>query len=35
MRATDDRGNTQPETVPFNANGYLFGAVVRHPLTVA
>ncbi len=34
-RATDDRGDTQPDTVPFNANGYLFGAVVRHALTVA
>ena len=33
-RATDDRGNTQPDTTPFNANGYLFGAVVRHALTV-
>jgi DMSO/TMAO reductase YedYZ molybdopterin-dependent catalytic subunit len=34
-RATDDRGNTQPATTPLNANGYLFDAVVRHPLTVA
>ena len=33
-RATDDRGNTHPDTTPFNANGHLFGAVVRHPLTV-
>ena len=33
-RATDDRGNVQPEATPFNANGYLFGAVVRHALTV-
>jgi DMSO/TMAO reductase YedYZ molybdopterin-dependent catalytic subunit len=33
-RATDCDGNTQPETVPFNTNGYLFWAVVRHPVTV-
>jgi DMSO/TMAO reductase YedYZ molybdopterin-dependent catalytic subunit len=34
-RATDERGNTQPDVTPFNSNGYLFDAVVRHPLTVA
>ena len=34
-RATDADGRTQPMTVPFNSNGYLFGAVVRHPVTVA
>ena len=33
-RATDWAGTTQPDTVPFNTNGYLFGAVVRHPVTV-
>lgn len=33
-RATDSRGNVQPETVPFNDQGYLFGAVVNHPVTV-
>jgi DMSO/TMAO reductase YedYZ molybdopterin-dependent catalytic subunit len=33
-RATDQAGTTQPETVPFNTNGYLFWAVVRHPVTV-
>jgi DMSO/TMAO reductase YedYZ molybdopterin-dependent catalytic subunit len=33
-RATDWRGATQPATAPFNDNGYLFGAVVRHPVTV-
>jgi len=33
-RATDRAGTTQPETVPFNTNGYLFWAVVRHPVTV-
>lgn len=33
-RATDSRGNTQPSSVPFNDQGYLFGAVVDHPITV-
>ena len=31
-RATDTDGRTQPATVPFNTNGDLFGAVVRHPV---
>jgi DMSO/TMAO reductase YedYZ molybdopterin-dependent catalytic subunit len=34
-RATDETGVTQPETVPHNTLGYLFGAIVRHPVTVA
>ncbi|MFC6016126.1 sulfite oxidase [Plantactinospora solaniradicis] len=34
-RATDVTGASQPETVPHNTQGYLFGAVVRHPVTVA
>jgi DMSO/TMAO reductase YedYZ molybdopterin-dependent catalytic subunit len=34
-RATDADGRTQPATVPFNTNGYLFGAIVRHPVQVA
>jgi DMSO/TMAO reductase YedYZ molybdopterin-dependent catalytic subunit len=33
-RATDTAGRTQPESVPYNTGGYLFGAVVRHPITV-
>ncbi len=33
-RATDRDGVSQPETVPFNANGYQFWAVARHPVTV-
>ncbi|MEV7184912.1 sulfite oxidase [Kitasatospora sp. NPDC093102] len=33
-RATDDQGNTQPERAVFNREGYLFGAVVAHPVTV-
>jgi hypothetical protein len=31
-RATDRNGRTQPATVPFNQLGYLFWAVVRHPV---
>jgi DMSO/TMAO reductase YedYZ molybdopterin-dependent catalytic subunit len=34
-RATDSEGNVQPDSVPFNDSGYLFGAVVNHPITVA
>ncbi|GAA3229265.1 sulfite oxidase [Actinocorallia longicatena] len=34
-RATDEHGTVQPETAPFNTLGYQFGAVVRHPVTVA
>lgn len=34
-RATDTAGNSQPEVSPFNDGGYLFGAVVNHPVTVA
>lgn len=33
-RATDDKGNTQPATVPFNEKGYLYGAIVSHPVTI-
>jgi DMSO/TMAO reductase YedYZ molybdopterin-dependent catalytic subunit len=34
-RATDATGTAQPEVAPYNTLGYLFGAVVRHPVTVA
>ena len=34
-RATDVTGATQPERAVFNQQGYLFDAVVRHPVTVA
>ena len=34
VRARDDRGNVQPASVPFNEQGYLFGAVVAHPVSV-
>lgn len=33
-RATDERGNTQPVTVPFNELRYMYHAVVGHPVTV-
>ncbi|MGH8902612.1 MAG: molybdopterin-dependent oxidoreductase [Egibacteraceae bacterium] len=35
IKATDDRGNTQPDTVEFNEMGYLYNAVVAHPVNVA
>lgn len=33
-RATDDRGNTQPDRIPMNQEGYAHWAVVTHPVTV-
>ncbi len=33
-RATDEKGNTQPDSVPWNAQGYLYNAVVPYPITV-
>ncbi|MFD9357038.1 sulfite oxidase [Streptomyces sp. NPDC060031] len=33
-RATDATGRTQPETAAYNTQGYLFDAVVRHPVLV-
>ncbi|MEU3059525.1 sulfite oxidase [Streptomyces subrutilus] len=33
-RATDASGRTQPATAAYNTQGYLFDAVVRHPVTV-
>ncbi len=33
-RARDDRGRAQPVIVPFNEQGFLYGAVVSHPMTV-
>lgn len=35
VRATDDQGNAQPDAVPANEQGYLYGAVVAHPLTAS
>jgi sulfane dehydrogenase subunit SoxC len=34
VRATDERGNAQPEKVAFNEQGYLYNALVDHPVTV-
>jgi DMSO/TMAO reductase YedYZ molybdopterin-dependent catalytic subunit len=34
-RATDQTGATQPNQTVFNTQGYLFDAVVRHPVTIA
>ncbi|MER7730572.1 molybdopterin-dependent oxidoreductase [Streptomyces erythrochromogenes] len=33
-RASDGTGRTQPDTAVHNTQGYLFDAVVRHPVTV-
>ena len=33
-RATDETGVVQPAQAPYNTLGYLFGAVVRHPVAV-
>ena len=33
-RATDETGVIQPDTVPFNRDGYQFWAVARHPISV-
>ena len=34
VRATDRAGRTQPDVAAHNPGGYLFDAVVRHPVTV-
>lgn len=34
-RATDSAGRTQPATTVHNTQGYLFGAVIRHAVTVS
>ena len=34
VRATDEKGNTQPDTVPFNEQGYLYNGIVPHPVKV-
>lgn len=33
-RATDERGETQPATIPWNRQGYGYNAVVPHPVRV-
>ncbi len=34
VRATDERGRPQPDSVPWNHHGYLYNAVTPHPVTV-
>jgi DMSO/TMAO reductase YedYZ molybdopterin-dependent catalytic subunit len=34
VRATDDKGGTQPDTVPWNDLGYCYNAVLSHPVRV-
>jgi hypothetical protein len=33
-RVTNARGAVQPDVARYNTLGYVFGAVVRHPVTV-
>ena len=33
-QATDEFGNTQPEEIPFNQEGYLFNQIIPHPIVV-
>ncbi|GIW11600.1 MAG: hypothetical protein KatS3mg061_2657 [Dehalococcoidia bacterium] len=35
LRATDEKGNVQPERVPFNEQGYLYNGIVGHPVSVS
>jgi hypothetical protein len=35
LRATDEAGGSQPDSVKWNDQGYLYNAVVEHPVTVA
>ena len=34
VKATDDLGNMQPDTMPWNELGYLYDGVVGHPISV-
>jgi DMSO/TMAO reductase YedYZ molybdopterin-dependent catalytic subunit len=34
VRATDEKGNTQPDKVPFNQQGYLYNGMVDHPVEI-
>ncbi len=34
VRATDEQGRSQPPAVPWNHHGYLYHAIVAHPVTV-
>ena len=33
-RATDEAGNTQPDSIPFNEKGYLYNVPIVHPVQV-
>jgi hypothetical protein len=33
-RATDERGTTQPASIPWNAQGYGYNVPVLHPVKV-
>ena len=33
-RATDDKGNSQPASIPWNAQGYGYNVPVPHPVKV-
>jgi DMSO/TMAO reductase YedYZ molybdopterin-dependent catalytic subunit len=35
VKATDTAGNTQPDSVPWNDQGYLYNAAIPHAVTVA
>ncbi len=35
VRATDDQGHEQPDDVPWNDGGYLYNAVVAHPVHIS
>jgi sulfane dehydrogenase subunit SoxC len=35
VKAADEQGHTQPESVPWNEQGYLYNAVVDHPVMAA
>lgn len=34
VRATDDEGHTQPDSVPWNELGYCYNAVLPHPVSI-
>jgi hypothetical protein len=34
-RAVDDQGNTQPASIPWNAQGYGYNVPVPHPVKVS
>ena len=35
VRATDEAGNTQPDSVLWNEQGYLYNALIHHPVQVS